>query len=304
MTDNTKKGSHKVYVDGRWKEVIDTERTDKGYTEIYDDGTKSREYVKGVDYYDEPGLQPVILADLILGGGYKLATKGITTVADKIRHAQPIKKIMEKRKVPSVLQHGTDNLNITKLKYPRSTPQNLNPNAAIYTTPTEELATSFMGLGPRGAIYEVNKRNIIQSANYNKDKVLNFAKPDNDLMVQLSDDIAMITKVGGPEIRQLADLKHLQKLLQKNKGNSKFYSDYLSETQRNYLENYGYAVTRQTVRITEDGIGAAGKSEKTADVYGLLRDVKPNKKLEVDMTDMSNLKVDKIVDLTKIEGPL
>ena len=29
-----------------------------------------------------------------------------------------------------------------------------------------------------------------------------------------------------------------------------------------------------------------------------------NKKLEVDMTDMSNLKVDKIVDLTKIEGPL
>ena len=56
--------------------------------------------------------------------------------------------------------------------------------------------------------------------------------------------------------------------------------------------------------MTDDGIKAAGKSEKTADVYGLLRDVKPNKKLEVDMTDMSNLKVDKIVDLTKIEGPL
>ena len=209
--------------------------------------------------------------------------------------------MMEKRKVPSVLQHGTDNLNITKLKYPRSTPQNLNPNAAIYTTPTEELATSFMGLGPRGAIYEVNKRNIIQSTNYNKDKVLNFAKPDNDLMVQLSNDIAMITKVGGPEIRQLKDLKHL---LQNNKGNSKFYSDYLSETQRNYLENYGYAVTRQTVKITEDGIGAAGKSEKTADVYALLRDVKPSRKLEVDMTDMSNLKVDKVVNLGKIEGPL
>ena len=303
MTDNTKKGSHKVYIDGRWKEVVDTEITDRGYTQIYDDGTKSREYVKGVDYYDEPGLQPVILADLILGGGYKLATKGITTLADTIKK-QPIKKMMEKRKVPSVLQHGTDNLNITKLKYPRSTPQNLNPNAAIYTTPTEELATSFMGLGPRGAIYEVNKRNIIQSANYNKDKVLNFAKPDNDLMVQLSDDIAMITKVGGPEIRQLKDLKHLQKLLQKNKGNSKFYSDYLSETQRNYLENYGYAVTKQTVKITEDGIGAAGKSEKTADVYALLRDVKPSKKLEVDMTDMSNLKVDKVVNLGKIEGPL
>ena len=285
------------------KTIVEVETTDKGYINVYEDGTRSQEYIRGEDYPDEEGLQPVILADLILGGGYKLATKGITTLADTIKK-QPIKKMMEKRKVPSVLQHGTDNLNITKLKYPRSTPQNLNPNAAIYTTPTEELATSFMGLGPRGAIYEVNKRNIIQSANYNKDKVLNFAKPDNDLMIQLSDDIAMITKVGGPEIRQLKDLKHLQKLLQKNKGNSKFYSDYLSETQRNYLENYGYAVTKQTVKITEDGIGAAGKSEKTADVYALLRDVKPSKKLEVDMTDMSNLKVDKVVNLGKIEGPL
>ena len=285
------------------KTIVEVETTDKGYINVYEDGTRSQEYIRGEDYPDEEGLQPVILADLILGGGYKLATKGITTLADTIKK-QPIKKMMEKRKVPSVLQHGTDNLNITKLKYPRSTPQNLNPNAAIYTTPTEELATSFMGLGPRGAIYEVNKRNIIQSANYNKDKVLNFAKPDNDLMIQLSDDIAMITKVGGPEIKQLKDLKHLQKVLQNNKGNSKFYSDYLSETQRNYLENYGYAVTKQTVKITEDGIGAAGKSEKTADVYALLRDVKPSKKLEVDMTDMSNLKVDKVVNLGKIEGPL
>ena len=33
-------------------------------------------------------------------------------------------------------------------------------------------------------------------------------------MLQLSDDIAMITKVGGPEIKQLKHLKHLQKLLQ------------------------------------------------------------------------------------------
>ena len=285
------------------KTIVEVETTDKGYINVYEDGTRSQEYIRGEDYPDEEGLQPVILADLILGGGYKLATKGITTLADTIKK-QPIKKMMEKRKVPSVLQHGTDNLNITKLKYPRRTTTDLNPNAAIYTTTTQDLATNFLGKGPRGAIYEVNKKNVIQSANYNKDKVLNFAKPDNDLMIQLSDDIAMITKVGGPEIKQLKDLKHLQKVLQNNKGNSKFYSDYLSETQRNYLENYGYAVTKQTVKITEDGIGAAGKSEKTADVYALLRDVKPSKKLEVDMTDMSNLKVDKVVNLGKIEGPL
>jgi len=285
------------------KTIVEVETTDKGYINVYEDGTRSQEYIRGEDYPDEEGLQPVILADLIIGGGYKLAAKGVTKLADTIKK-QPIKKMMEKRKVPSVLQHGTDNLNIKKLKYPRRTTTELNPNASIYTTPTTELATTFMGRGPRGAIYEVNKRNVIQSSNYNKDKVLNFAKPDNDLMLQLSDDIAMITKVGGPEIKQLKHLKHLQKLLQNNKGNSKFYSDYLSETQRNYLENFGYVVTKQTVGMTDDGIKAAGKSEKTADVYGLLRDVKPNKKLEVDMTDMSNLKVDKIVDLTKIEGPL
>ena len=55
----------------------------------------------------------------------------------------------------------------------------------------------------------------------------------------------------------------------------------------------------------KDGVvKSAGESEKTADVYALLRDVKPSRKLEVDMTDMSNLKVDKVVNLGKIEGPL
>ena len=48
------------------KTIVEVETTDKGYINVYEDGTRSQEYIRGEDYPDEEGLQPVILADLII----------------------------------------------------------------------------------------------------------------------------------------------------------------------------------------------------------------------------------------------